>query len=246
MTILAERSAFRFDVRTIETKAAEGGGQVGIVTGYASVFGNVDDGYDVVNRGAFTKTLSENGGVMPVLLCHDDDDLPVGVTSSAAEDDYGLLVTMELNLDTQRGREAFALVKQGALRGLSIGYRAVKEAWNGIVRQLLEVQLYEVSLVVFGMNELATITGTKAARIAAAISVAERDQKAGRVLSEASRTLLGQAIESLTALLASSEPADATPASGGAADSGKAAANNEPAIATRLLAEFKNHTSKES
>lgn len=127
--------------------------------GYASVFNNVDRHGDVVMPGAFRKTISENPSV-PILWQHDQSK-PIGVTKAIREDQNGLLVKGELNLDTQLGREAYSLLKQGALKGLSIGYQVIKDDLAGRVRQLKEVRLMEYSLVTFPANELAQVTSIK-------------------------------------------------------------------------------------
>jgi HK97 family phage prohead protease len=127
--------------------------------GYASVFNNVDRHGDIVMPGAFRKTISENPSV-PILWQHDQSK-PIGVTMAIREDNNGLLVKGELNLDTQLGREAYSLLKQGALKGLSIGYQVIKDDLAGRVRQLKEVRLMEYSLVTFPANELAQVTSIK-------------------------------------------------------------------------------------
>jgi HK97 family phage prohead protease len=127
--------------------------------GYASVFNNVDRHGDVVMPGAFRKTISENPSV-PILWQHDQSK-PIGVTMAIREDQNGLLVKGELNLETQLGREAYSLLKQGALKGLSIGYQVIKDDLAGRVRQLKEVRLMEYSLVTFPANELAQVTSIK-------------------------------------------------------------------------------------
>lgn len=131
----------------------------GRFTGYAAVFGNVDQGNDLIEPGAFTKTLDENPDV-PILWAHDTDQ-PIGVSSSMVEDGKGLRVEGQLAMDVQRGREVHALMKMGAIKGLSIGYRTVKRSFKGAVRHLEEVKLGEFSPVVFPMNQLAGVDGVK-------------------------------------------------------------------------------------
>lgn len=133
--------------------------EAGQFEGYASVFNNVDRHGDIVMPGAFRKTISENPSV-PILWQHDQTK-PIGVTLAIREDQNGLLVKGELNLDTQMGREAYSLLKQGALKGLSIGYQVIKDDLAGRVRQLKEVRLMEYSLVTFPANELAQVTSIK-------------------------------------------------------------------------------------
>lgn len=146
-----ESKEFRLDVKAI--------GDEGLFEGYAAVFGNVDLGGDVIEPGAFKKTLSENPRI-PILWQHDPKE-PIGVTLEAREDAKGLLVKGQLNLETTKGREAYALLKQGALRGLSIGYDAVKEVWEGSIRRLKEIRLWEWSLVTFPMNPAAQVVAVK-------------------------------------------------------------------------------------
>jgi len=132
----------------------------GIFEGHAAVFGNKDLVDDVIVPGAFKKTLSEHSE-LPILWQHDTRE-PIGVTLEAAEDQKGLRVKGQLNLDVARGREAYSLLKQGAIKGLSIGYNVVKEAWQDSVRQIKEVRLWEWSLVTFPANPLAQVEAVKA------------------------------------------------------------------------------------
>lgn len=146
-----EQRGFKFDVKSIDEQ--------GIFEGYAAVFNNEDLGGDIIEPGAFKKTLKENPK-MPILWQHDLRE-PIGVTLEAYEDDKGLRVKGQLNLETTKGREAYALLKQGALKGLSIGYDAVKELWEGTTRRLKEIRLCEWSLVTFPMNPLAQVMAVK-------------------------------------------------------------------------------------
>lgn len=133
----------------------------GIFEGYASVFGVVDQGMDVVERGAFAKSLG-SGRKVKMLWQHNTSD-PIGVWDEIREDERGLYVKGRLLKEVQKGREAMALLKVGAIDSMSIGYRtieAVPEA-NGRVRKLTEVDLFEVSLVTFPMLPDAKITSVK-------------------------------------------------------------------------------------
>ncbi len=130
----------------------------GAFTGYASVYGNVDRGGDVVANGAFTRTMQANPDV-PILWQHNMTE-PIGVGSVQDSQD-GLVINGQLNLEVAKAREAFALMKQGAVKGLSIGYDAINWRWDGNVRVLEELRLWEVSVVTFPMNELATVTAVK-------------------------------------------------------------------------------------
>lgn len=123
------------------------------IAGYASVFDVGDGGRDVVRRGAFA---SAKAGV-PLLWQHESGE-PVGVVERLSEDARGLRVVAKL-AGTRRGEDALALVKGGALSGLSIGYRVKRARKGRLLRELLEVELVEVSLVTFPMQPLARILG---------------------------------------------------------------------------------------
>lgn len=134
----------------------------GRIKGYAAVFGNEDKGGDIIEPGAFTKTIQETGGQVPILWQHDRYE-PIGVSHSLEQDRKGLLIDGQLNMDVQRAREARSLLNQKALQGLSIGYQTVKHAYDGPVRRLKELALKEFSPVVFPMNPLATASVKAAA-----------------------------------------------------------------------------------
>jgi len=163
---MKEFRAYPFEVKAI--------GEDGLVEGYASVFSVVDYDNDVIEPGAFTKTLQERKSI-PVLWQHNPQE-PIGVTVQAREDARGLHVVGQLNLETQRGREAFSLLKQGALQGLSIGFDVVKQIWEGSVRRIKEVRLWEWSLVTFPANPLATVTAVKGVVPYQDLPLADRDR----------------------------------------------------------------------
>ena len=141
---------------TLEAKADDSG----LFTGYASTFGNMDRGYDTIMQGAFAKSLM--AGRKPKMLWQHEWDQPIGLYKSCMEDEKGLLVEGEINLKTQKGKEAYELLKQGALDAMSIGFR-VKDSdiTEGGVRMIKEAELWEISLVTFPMNEQALVTGVK-------------------------------------------------------------------------------------
>lgn len=135
--------------------------------GYASTFGNLDLGGDIVEAGAFKKTLKESKGKVPI-LDHHDPERQIGWNISAVEDAQGLLVTGLLDLNVQLGRERYSLMKMaqtvGAETGLSIGYQTIKsepDKLNPQVRRLKEIRLLEYSVVVFPMNPEAGIATVK-------------------------------------------------------------------------------------
>lgn len=138
--------------------------QDGEFEGYASTFGNVDQGMDIIERGAFTKSLG-SGRKVKMLWQHDVGKV-IGVWDEMREDERGLYVKGRLLKDVTLGREAMALMRAGAIDSMSIGYltiEAVPEA-GGRVRKLTEVDLFEVSLVTMPMNEMARVTDVKSIR----------------------------------------------------------------------------------
>jgi HK97 family phage prohead protease len=132
----------------------------GTFTGLASVFGNVDLGGDTVDSGAFARSLSHRGGDVPILFAHDQKQ-PVGL-GKVRETGLGLEINGELVMETAKAQEVFALMKKGVLKGLSIGYDIVRNVVKDGINHLQELKLYEVSIVTFPMNELATVSSVKA------------------------------------------------------------------------------------
>ena len=134
--------------------------QDGVFEGYASVFGIVDQGMDVVERGAFMKSLGQRN--VKMLWQHNMAE-PIGVWEEIREDDRGLFVRGRLLKEVNKGREAMALMRAGAIDSMSIGYRTMEavEEGNGRVRKLTEVDLFEISLVTFPMLPDAKITAVK-------------------------------------------------------------------------------------
>ncbi|MEX3015905.1 HK97 family phage prohead protease [Gymnodinialimonas hymeniacidonis] len=125
-------------------------GEDHVIEGYASLFGSVDQGGDVVQPGAYKASLAA-GRQVKMLWQHDPRE-PIGIWDEVREDDKGLYVKGRLLEDVARAREAAALTKAGAIDGLSIGYRTVKASKDDRGRRLLnEVELWEVSLVTFPM-----------------------------------------------------------------------------------------------
>ncbi len=134
----------------------------GLVEGYASLFGVVDLGRDRVERGAFAASLARRGARGVRFLFQHDPAEPIGAWLSIAEDSRGLRVAGRLNLAVTRAREVHALLRQGGLDGLSIGFRAVRTAREGAgVRRLVEIDLWEISVVTFPMLPDARVAAVK-------------------------------------------------------------------------------------
>lgn len=155
-----KRLDFGFDIKQVSDD--------GRFEGYASVAGNVDRGGDIVEPGAFRASLDKyaSRGKMPKLLFQHDPSKVIGVWETLREDDKGLHGFGRLIKDTQLGAETHALMKAGAIDGLSIGYTIAEdgaefEGPNSSIRRLRKLNLWEVSVVTFPMNEEATITHVK-------------------------------------------------------------------------------------
>jgi len=150
--------------------------------GLGSAFGNIDDGFDVVEPGAFKQTLGEK---MPAMLWQHDPSKPLGVWESAKEVGAGLHVRGRLALDTQLGAEAHALLKMGALNGLSIGFMIPPGGStydDNRVRHIKQIDLWEISVVTFPMNRDARISAIKAMH---GYKLAPTRRQAERVLRDA-------------------------------------------------------------
>ncbi|WP_050602125.1 HK97 family phage prohead protease [Ruegeria sp. 6PALISEP08] len=125
-----------------------------VIEGYASLFGQVDQGSDVVQRGAYRGSLEglAKAGQRVKMLWQHDPSQPIGVWDEVREDDKGLWVKGRLLESTQKGREAAELIRAGAMDGLSIGYRTKRAVKNDRGQRVLtELELWEVSLVTFPM-----------------------------------------------------------------------------------------------
>lgn len=160
----------KFEHKTfaLEIKATDeaSGGATGMIRGYASTFGNVDLGGDMVVKGAFKKTISENKSI-PILADHNPSK-QIGWNIRAEEDAKGLYVEGEIDLTNPDGRIKWNLAKRavdlGASMGLSIGFQTVKAEpmkENPLIRQLKEIKLYEYSIVTFPMNTEAMVMAAK-------------------------------------------------------------------------------------
>lgn len=136
----------------------------GVFEGYASLFGVVDLAKDVVLRGAFRASLVERGAKGIKLLWQHDPAEPLGVWTSLVEDHKGLRVRGRLNLSVARAREVHALMREGAVDGLSIGFKTVRARTDPhlSVRRLETVDLWEISLVTFPLLPQARVSAVKA------------------------------------------------------------------------------------
>jgi HK97 family phage prohead protease len=170
---------FRFKLKT-----ANG---TGSFTGLAAVYGNVDLGNDQIERGAFKQTLLQNSNY-PLLWQHRSEQ-PIGM-ARLSDSNAGLAIDGQLLLDVPEAQTAYSLLKAGVVKGLSIGYDAVRDSIDAAgIRHLEELRLWEVSIVTFPMNEAATVASVKSL------------DDARRILSDAAKSSDAEQIAQLRGLL---------------------------------------------
>ena len=159
--------------------------QPGIFTGYASVFNKKDLQDDIMDAGAFARTIKRRGSTFPLLYQH-DPSIVIG-DATVEEDSKGLKVTRgELVLEVRAAADAYALIKRDKIKGMSIGFRTVKDQWDKEVgvRHLKEVDLWEVSIVTFPANPSALV----------------RTIKSGDAVGEVTRAMILQADKNASGL----------------------------------------------
>lgn len=149
-----EYKAFKFEL--------ENSDESGEFSGYAAVFGNRDSGDDIIEKGAFSKTIREDFDRIKILALHNDCWLPVGRPLELRENERGLFIRGKIS-DTSMGRDIKTLLRDGVLTELSIGYDAVSFDFDKDdgVRHLKEIRLWEVSIVTWAMNDQAKINEVK-------------------------------------------------------------------------------------
>lgn len=183
----------------------------GQFTAYASVFGNKDSYGDVVIPGAFANTLKawdDSGNPIPLLFGHNmtDPDYNIGAIVKAVEDDHGLLVTGQLDLDNPKAAQVYRMLKGRRINQMSFAYdvldggEATKAADDGSdpesYYELRELKLYEVSVVTIGANQDTEVLAVKANADALLYGV-----KAGRVLSAKNESALKTARDHIDSVL---------------------------------------------
>jgi len=139
----------------------------GTFEGYGSIFGNADSYGEIVMPGAFAKSLAKHAKekTSPLMLWQHNWENPIGVWDELSEDSKGLFGKGRLLRGVQKADEAHIIMKNGAIRGLSIGYREIRTEPDGNNRKLLELDLMEISPVSFPANRRATITSVKSERM---------------------------------------------------------------------------------
>jgi HK97 family phage prohead protease len=191
----------------------------GQFSAYASVFGNVDSYGDVVVKGAFANDLQrwkDSGNPIPLLFGHNmsDPDYNIGHVVSAVEDDKGLLVTGQLDLENPKAMQTYRMLKGKRVNQMSFAYDVLDsdsvEVADGLkANELRELKLYEVSVVTIGANQETEVLAVKA-NAEALIGAS----KAGRVLAQKHIDSLRAAQEAIGAVITAAEGNDQEKASG--------------------------------
>lgn len=191
----------------------------GQFTAYASVFGNVDSYGDVVVKGAFAADLErweKSGNPIPLLFGHEmrDPDYNLGHVIDAEEDDTGLKVLAQLDLENPKAKQVYRMLKGRRINQMSFAYDVIEggpasrrkdedddsdDPETEVYYELRELKLYEVSVVTIGANQDTEILAVKQMPVVAERLIA--DQKAGRVLSAKNESELRQAHESIGRVL---------------------------------------------
>ena len=150
-----EHANFHFQVKGLS--------DAGVIEGVAAGYGNVDAHGEIFAPGAFTASLKsmKAGGRQPAMLLHHDINRPAGRWDTFTEKTDGLHVTGALALEAADGREAYALLKGGALAGLSVGFKPLKTKGSGAGTVITEAELFEVSLVAVPSNPKTRIQSVK-------------------------------------------------------------------------------------
>jgi len=145
---------------TFEVKAVSDDGSF---SGYGSVFGVIDSYNERVMPGAFTRSIEQKGANGVALLWQHRSDSPIGVYTEMREDTKGLYVEGKLALGTEKGREAYELMKMGWKAGMSIGFMpSESEKAEDGVREVRELDLWEVSIVTFPANAASMVEQVRA------------------------------------------------------------------------------------
>ncbi len=160
----------------LQFEMKEGSG--GVISGHGAVFDTVDDGGDLIVKGAFDKSLASDRRVK--MLWQHDPNQVIGVWDSISVDTKGLKVEGHIIPEVAQGAEALVLLKAGAVDGLSIGFRTidfevVSEKDLHRHRRLKEIKLFEISVVTFPMNSEALVTDVKQLQTAREVERLLRD-----------------------------------------------------------------------
>lgn len=219
--------------------AGEEGAAEGEFTALVSVFGNVDSYGDVVQPGAFERTLKEwsaSGYPIPVYWGHNlsDPDYNIGHVVEAVETDRGLQVRAQLDMESPKAPQVYRLLKGGRVKEFSFGYSIRDAGWGEKdgdgVYELRDINLFEVSVVPVGANPATELHSVKAhaERTGRSASRALEGVKAGRVLSaknedalREARDEISAAIDAIDGVLSALDPPAKTPDEGAGDEKGQ-------------------------
>lgn len=167
----AERKKAIMKTKKLELKIDRIGAKDNLVagqfTGYASVFGNVDSVGDKIIKGAFAESLKDfgdGGAGIPCYWCHEtsDPEMNLGTTLEATEDEHGLFVKVQLDLDNPKAAYAYKLLKEQRVRQMSFAYQVTDGASKEGCFEITGCKIFEVSIVPVGANQATSIESVKA------------------------------------------------------------------------------------
>ena len=167
----AERKKAVMKTKKLELKIDRIGAKdnltAGQFTGYASVFGNVDSVGDKIIKGAFAESLKDfgdGGAGIPCYWCHEtsDPEMNLGSTLEATEDEHGLFVKVQLDLDNPKAAYAYKLLKEQRVRQMSFAYQVTDGASKEGCFEITGCKIFEVSIVPVGANQATSIESVKA------------------------------------------------------------------------------------
>ena len=188
--------AVTFEVKSYEDEEGERK-----FSGYANTFDHLDRAGDITQKGAFTKSIKKHiaEGTKPLMLMHHDHSRPVGVWEKLVEDAKGLYVEGRLTKGVRDADEAYALLKDGALNSMSIGYKVIEDEYDYEKRANLlhEVDLFEISLVSIPANQQSTVISVKSDNGVDARALEKHLRDAGLSRREA-KALLSKGISGLS------------------------------------------------
>lgn len=149
------------NIKTIKIANIKADTQENIIEGYASHFNNKDSHSDIIISGAFKKTIKENKDRIKVLWQHDMWE-PIGKPLEMKEDKKGLYTVSKIS-QTDVGKKAMILARDGVLNEMSIGFYPIKEEYDREqnINYIKEIKLLEYSLVTLASNPLAQLTDVK-------------------------------------------------------------------------------------
>lgn len=218
-----ERKSFKFELKAVDE---ESGSFEGIASAYRKTPDKVKD---IVDPGAFTKTINDNGGKTLLTYPPHDIDSIVG-EGELIDTPNGLMIKGSIIPELSMAKDAYHLLKRGIIKTLSIGYEVVKQEMVNGIRHLKEIKLYEVALVPggFAADDMALITSVKT-EFENRLDAVEQEIKSGRTFSAEK---IKVAIKSLGDLLKEIENAQIVDLTG-EDDSDSTSENTEPSEDTQ-------------